>query len=150
MIHSLNSHLLGTPVKLLVNANVSANHKTATQCIQTCRHDQSNLLKFKPSSIRIRNKMVKVTLKVVWMMVPHRLVKVFQKLMIYWEFFSHLTVRITDNDHKKRTYSEWQSCGWKCLVDGRCQWRTATLLIWKTQLPRFSYLSEWVKFYCFL
>lgn len=55
--------------------------------------------------------MVKVSLKVVWMMVPHRLVKVFQKLLIYWEFFSHLSVRITDNDHKKRTYSEWQSCG---------------------------------------
>ncbi len=60
---------------------------------------------------------------------PDRLVKVFQKLLIYWDFHSQTSLRFTENGPKKEKMSrEWQLCGRKCLVDVRGQRRMGRLV----------------------
>ncbi len=56
-----------------------------------------------------------------WLLVPDRLVWVFQKLLIYWDFHAQPSLRFTENG--KKISSERQLCGRKCLVDVRGQRR---------------------------
>ncbi len=60
------------------------------------------------------------------MVVDARLVWVFQKLLIYWDFHSQPSLWFTENGTE--ISSERQMCGWKCLVDVRGQRRMGRLV----------------------
>ena len=77
-IHSVST-LLGTPVHQLVNGNIeSAKHVAATKCIQACRSGKEVQLFF-------RN-VIEVTLIMEWLFMPDRVVWVYQRLPISWDF----------------------------------------------------------------
>ncbi len=57
---------------------------------------------------------------------PERLVWVFQKLLIYWDFHAQPSLGFTENGHK--ISSERQLWGRKCLVDVRDQRRMGRLV----------------------
>lgn len=71
----------------------------ATQCITACRHGQDNLKKFK-RSIRTGKKRN-------------------QKLLVYWDFPTQLSLGFTENGAKKKKEeisSMWLFSGRKCAV----------------------------------
>lgn len=73
----------------------------ATQCIMACRHGQDNLKKFK-RSIRTGKKRN-------------------QKLLVYWDFPTQLSLGFTENGAKKKEKKEeissmWLFSGRKCAV----------------------------------
>lgn len=72
----------------------------ATQCITACRHGQDNLKKFK-RSIRTGKKRN-------------------QKLLVYWDFPTQLSLGFTENGAKKKKKEEissmWLFSGRKCAV----------------------------------
>ncbi len=45
-----------------------------------------------------------------WLLVPDRLVWVFQKLLIYWDFHAQPSLRFTESGPKKRKYPVSGSC----------------------------------------
>lgn len=67
-------------------------------------------------------------LKVALSVVPDRLVWVFQKLMIYWDFPIQPSLRFTENGPNKKISTKWLFSVWKCLVDFRGQRRSVRLL----------------------
>ena len=70
-----------------------------------------------------------MTLNVARLLVPDGLVRVFQKLLIYWDFHSQSSLGFTENGPKKRTFPvSGTSLGRKCLVDARGQRRMARLV----------------------
>ncbi len=64
-----------------------------------------------------------------WLLVPlfNRLVWVFQKLLIYWNFHTQPSLGFTENE-KEKISSERQLSGRKCLVDVRGQRRMGRLV----------------------
>ncbi len=68
------------------------------------------------------------TLNVDWLLVSVGLVWVFQKLLIYWDFHTQLSLRFREWSKKEKISSERQLCGWKCLVDVRGQRRMGRLV----------------------
>lgn len=59
-----------------------------------------------------------VTLNMLWLLVPDRLAWAFQKLLIFWDFPTQLSLKFAENDLKKRKYPVSSSySGGKCLVD---------------------------------
>ncbi len=70
-----------------------------------------------------------MTLNVEWLLVPDRLVRVFQKLLIYWDFHTQQSLEFTENGPNKRKYPvSGQLCGRQCLVDVRAQRRMGRLV----------------------
>ncbi len=57
-----------------------------------------------------------------------RLVWVFQKLLIYWDFHTQPSLGFTENGPKQKISSKRQLCGQKCLVDVRGQRRMGRLV----------------------
>ncbi len=51
-----------------------------------------------------------MTLNVEWLLVPDRMVWVFPKLMIYWDFHAQPSLGFTENGPKKRKYPVSGSC----------------------------------------
>ncbi len=68
-----------------------------------------------------------MTLKVEWLLVPDGLVRVFQTLLIYWDFHAQPSLGFTENGPKKRKYPVSGSCESRFLLqhsDGRARiWR---------------------------
>ncbi len=51
-----------------------------------------------------------MTLNVEWFLVPDRLVRVFQKLLIYWDIHAQPSLVFTENGPKKRKYPVSGNC----------------------------------------
>ncbi len=51
-----------------------------------------------------------MTVNVEWLLVPDRLVSVFHKLLIYWDFHTQSSLGFTENGPKKRKYPVSGSC----------------------------------------
>ncbi len=64
---------------------------------------------FKPS-IRMGKKGDLKDLNVEWLLVPDGLVRLFQKLLIYWDFHTQPSLGFTENGPKKRKYPVSGSC----------------------------------------
>ncbi len=63
------------------------------------------------------------------LLVPDCLVWVFQKLLSYWDYHAQPSLWFTENAlEKQKISSEWQLCGWRCLVDVRGQRRIGRLV----------------------
>ncbi len=63
-------------------------------------------------------------MNVEWLLVPDRLVRVFHKLLIYWDFHTQPSLGFTENGPKKIKYPVSGSCvDKKYLVDVRGQRR---------------------------
>lgn len=71
----------------------------ATQCITACRHGQDNLKKFK-RSIRMGKKRN-------------------QKLLVYWDFPTQLSLGFTENGAKNKKRRKWEKMGENALLDVR-------------------------------
>ena len=63
-----------------------------------------------------------------WLLVSDRLVWVFQKLPIYWDFHTDMSRVYREWSEKEKISSERQFSGRKCLVDARDQRRMARLV----------------------
>ncbi len=63
-----------------------------------------------------------------WDLVPDGFIRVFQKLLIYWDFHTQPSLGFTENGPKKRKSSERQLWGRKCLVNVRGQRRMGRLV----------------------
>ncbi len=59
---------------------------------------------------------------------PDGLVRVFLKLLIYWDFHAQPSLGFTENGTKKRKYPVSSSCVDECLVDVRGQRRMGRLV----------------------
>lgn len=57
-------------------------------------------------------------LNVTWLLVPDRLVRLFQKLLICWDFFRHLSLKFTRNglkrEHTQRAAIVWIKTSRQC------------------------------------
>ncbi len=51
-----------------------------------------------------------MTLNVEWLLLPGGLIRVFQKLLIYWDFQAQPSPEFTENGPKKRKYPVSGSC----------------------------------------
>ncbi len=90
--------------KLLISQSHGSN-----SCIWASRCDEDDLLKFKPS-IRTGKKGDLSDFERGMVVGGRRLVWVFHKLLIYWDFHTQPSLGFTENGLKKRKYPVSSSC----------------------------------------
>ena len=78
------------------------------------------------SRIRMGKNRISVNLTITWLLVPDRLLFLFLRLLVSWDYYADQSLEFTKNDTKnKKTSTEWQFCRQKCLFDEKGQRKMA-------------------------